>query len=112
MRLEGKEILFRLLNKNRGNAKLSKAIHQLIQDLENAEISSMNEISLIRRDAEKVHSSGYYFVNIHIHRTLILVTIEDQEATIAWVGNHQDYERIFKNNKKSIEKWLKNNDLL
>ncbi|KAA0989698.1 type II toxin-antitoxin system HigB family toxin [Dyadobacter aurulentus] len=112
MRLQGKGILFRLRDKNRGNVKLSKAIDQLIQDLENAKINSLSEIKLVRSDAEKVHNAGYYFVDIHNHRTLILVVIEDQEATIVWAGHHQDYERTFRNNKKSIEKWLKNNSLL
>jgi hypothetical protein len=112
MQLQGKDILFRLRNRNLGNAKLSRAIDQLIKDLENAEINSAIEIKLVRKDAEKVHSSGNYFVDIHIHRALILIVIEDREATIVWAGNHQDYERTFKNNKKSIEKWLKSNNLL
>lgn len=34
---------------------------------------------------------------------------ENGEATIVWAGNHQEYENVFKNNKKAIAKWLKNN---
>jgi len=34
---------------------------------------------------------------------------EEGEATIVWVGTHQEYEAIFKNNKKTIERWLRRN---
>lgn len=32
---------------------------------------------------------------------------ENGEVTIVWVGTHQDYETTFKNNKDTIEKWLR-----
>jgi len=34
---------------------------------------------------------------------------EGEEGTvqILWTGSHDDYERVFKNNKKTIEKWLR-----
>ena len=42
---------------------------------------------------------------------MILIEFEeDGEATIVWCGNHQEYERTFKNNKQVIKKWLKKND--
>lgn len=37
---------------------------------------------------------------------------ENGEATIVWVGTHQEYETTFKNNKNTIEKWLRNNGYL
>ncbi|WP_229208834.1 type II toxin-antitoxin system HigB family toxin [Dyadobacter luticola] len=80
---------------------MAKAIDRLIQDLENAEVDSISEIGLIRRDAEKVHNAGYYFMDIHIHRTLILIVIEERQATIVWAGNHQDYERTLKTTKRA-----------
>ena len=32
------------------------------------------------------------------------------EATVVWVGSHQEYETVFKKNKNTIKKWLKAND--
>ena len=44
-------------------------------------------------------------------KVLIITLIElddDGEATIVLTGSHQEYESIFKNNKSTIEKWLRN----
>lgn len=61
------------------------------------------------RDADRVHTDGFYFFDINIHRTLILIEFDDDgEATIIWAGTHQEYESTFKNNKPTIEKWLRN----
>ncbi|XJR89516.1 hypothetical protein ACH34E_01525 [Elizabethkingia anophelis] len=39
---------------------------------------------------------------------MILIEFDDQgEATIVWAGTHKEYETIFKNNKATIEKWLR-----
>lgn len=32
---------------------------------------------------------------------------DEGEVTIVWAGTHQEYEREFKNNKSTIEKWLR-----
>ena len=54
-----------------------------------------------------------YFFDIHIHRTLILIEFDDRgEATVVWTGTHQEYEAIFKNNKNTIEKWLRAQGLI
>jgi hypothetical protein len=29
------------------------------------------------------------------------------EATVVWAGTHREYEETFKNNKDTIEKWLR-----
>jgi len=34
---------------------------------------------------------------------------ENGDVTIVWVGTHQEYETTFKNNKNTIEKWLRSN---
>jgi hypothetical protein len=37
-----------------------------------------------------------------------LIELDDEgEATIVWAGTHQEYEATFKNNKITIEKWLR-----
>jgi mRNA interferase HigB len=41
---------------------------------------------------------------------MILVEFEDGEASVVWVGTHQEYESIFKNNKNTIRKWLRTNN--
>jgi len=41
---------------------------------------------------------------------VILIEFNDGEASVVWLGNHQEYESTFKNNKNTIKKWLKSND--
>lgn len=110
MRLVNKKVLEKLKRKNRGNQSLSKAIDKLIKDINENNWKDQNELNKIRPDADNVHSDGFYFFNINIHRTMILIEFEDCEATVVWAGSHQEYELIFKNNKNTIKKWLKSND--
>lgn len=107
MRIVGKKIILKLKIKNKGNKKLCNEIDKLLIDLESFNPKDKS-IGDIRNDAERVHSDGFYFFNINIHRTLILIEFdEDGEATIFWAGTHQQYQSIFKNNKSTIEKWLR-----
>lgn len=109
MRIIGKKTILKIKKKNIGNKKLCTEIDKLITDLEkfNPNEENMNDI---RNDADCVHSDGFYFFDIHIHRTLILIELDDDgEATIVWAGTHQEYETIFKNTKSTIEKWLRKN---
>lgn len=53
---------------------------------------------------------AFYFFNINIHRTMILIEFDDNEATAVWVATHQGYQVTFKNNRNIIKKWLKSND--
>ena len=109
MRIIGKKTILKIKKKNIGNKKLCTEIDKLITDLEKFNPSEEN-ISDIRNDADCVHSDGFYFFDIHIHRTLIIIEFDDDgEATIVWAGTHQEYETIFKNTKSSIEKWLRKN---
>jgi hypothetical protein len=107
MRIIGKKIIVKIKIKNNGNQKLCKAIDQLVSDLEqfNPNGSLLRDV---RPDADCVHNDGFYFFNIHIHRALILIEMDDEgEATIVWAGTHQEYETTFKKNKGTIEKWLR-----
>jgi len=50
---------------------------------------------------------------INIHRTLIMIEFDEEgDATIIWVGTHQEYETTFKNNKTTIEKRLRTNNYI
>lgn len=112
MRVLGKKIIIKVKAKNIGNKKLCDAIDKLIIDLEkfNPREQKLKEI---RDDADCVHSDGFYFFDINIHRTLILIELDDEgEATIVWAGTHQEYENTFKNNKRTIEKWLRNKNYI
>lgn len=112
MRVLGKSKLIKLKRKNIGNTKLCDAIDDLISDLERFEPDKHN-LKELRKDADCVHNDGFYFFDINVHRTLILIEFDDEgEATIIWTGTHQEYETVFKNNKKTIEKWLRNNDYI
>ncbi len=109
MRIIGKKTILKLKKKNIGNRKLCNEIDKLITDLEDFN-SNKKQINEIRVDADCVHNDGFYFFNTHIHRILILIEFDnDGEATIIWAGNHQEYEDTFKNNKTTIEKWLRKN---
>jgi hypothetical protein len=108
MRLIGKKLLIKLKLKNRGNKPLSDAIDLLVQDIEGLD-SSISTIENVRKDADRVHSDGFYFFDIHIHRVFVLIDLdEDGEATVIWVGSHDEYERTFRNNKYTIKNWLRN----
>nr|WP_294779769.1 type II toxin-antitoxin system HigB family toxin [uncultured Flavobacterium sp.] len=107
MRIIGKKIILKIKSKNIGNVKLCHEIDKLILDLEKFD-ALMDELEDLRSDADCVHNDGFYFFNINVHRTLILIEMDEHgEATIVWAGTHQEYEMIFKNNKKTIEKWLR-----
>lgn len=107
MRILGKKIILKIKKKNLGNNKLCNEIDKLITDLEkfNPSEKSLKEI---RSDADCVHNDGFYFFEINIHRILLLIEFDEEgEATIVWAGTHQEYEATFKNNKLTIEKWLR-----
>ncbi len=110
MRLTNKKILEKLKRKNRGNVSLARAVDKLIKDIYENDWKHQKELNKTRADADNVHSDGFYFFNISIHRTMILIEFEDSEATVVWAGTHQDYETIFKNNRSTIKKWLRSND--
>lgn len=98
MELLRKDKLLKLKRKNRGNNKLLDAIDKLILDIENAEWSKKTDIKKIRPDADCVHSDGFYFFDIHIHRTLVLILFDQDEAIIIWAGTHDEYDSTFKGN--------------
>ena len=87
-----------------------KAIDKLIKDIHENNWKDQTELNKTRTDADNVHSDGFYFFNINIHRTMIMIEFSDSEATVVWAGTHQEYETIFKNNRNTIKKWLKFND--
>lgn len=112
MELLSKHKLIKLKQKNRGNRKLISAIDKLISDIESAQWNQKTEIKETRQDADCVHSDGFYFFDINIHRTMILIVFEDDEATVVWTGSHDEYDKTFKGNKSTIEKWLRNQKLI
>jgi hypothetical protein len=110
MRVIGRKVLVKLKKKNTGNRQLCDAIDKLINDLETFNPPGFRAI---RKDADSVHPEGFYFFDIDMHRALVLIETEDEgEATIIWAGSHQDYERTFRNNRATKEKWLRNRDYI
>ena len=108
MRIINKHILGKLIRKNRGNSKLANAVQQLISDIEDSDWKSPMKLTENRSDADCVYGGEFYFFNLNIHRTLILIEFEENgEATIVWAGSHDDYEMTFKNNRNVIKKWLR-----
>lgn len=78
----------------------------MVSIIESAKWSNPEEIKKDRPDADKIHSDGFYFFNISVDRTMVLIELDDKEATIVWCGNHDEYTSTFKNNKSTIKKWL------
>lgn len=111
MKFIGKQKLIKLKRKNKGNRSLSTEIEKLIKNIEDNNWVNHAELKAKRNDADCVHNDGFYFFNIEIHRTMILIEFEDNgEATFVWAGTHQEYEKTFKNNKNAIKRWLKINN--
>lgn len=108
MQIADKDVLTKLRFRNRSNRQLSDAINQLITQFENNSITSLEQLLELRKDADKVHAKGFYFFNLHAYRALIFIEFSQNKARIVWVGNHQEYVSTFKNNKNTIEKWLRN----
>lgn len=112
MELLRKNKLTKLKRKNRGNRKLISAIDKLISDIESANWTKKADVKSARPDADCVHSDGFYFFDINVHRTMILIVFDDDEATIIWTGSHDEYDKTFKGNKTTIEKWLRNQQFI
>ncbi|GMT45371.1 MAG: hypothetical protein IEMM0006_1203 [bacterium] len=108
MGLIHKSKLFKLKRKNQGNVKLLKAIDKLICDIEDSEWKDKMEVIKDRPDADRVHSNNFFFFDINVHRTMILIVFDEQEAEVLWAGSHSEYDKTFKGNKKTIETWLRN----
>ncbi len=107
MKLYGIRILEKLKRKKRGNKQLARAINELVASIETESWNDPLELAKSRPDADCVHSKGFYFFNIRIHRTMIMIEFEDNIATVVWAGSHKEYEKTFKNNRDVIEKWLR-----
>lgn len=111
MKLSNKHILIKLQKKNRGNKKLIQSIDRLIAELESRCWDNPHVLTDLRPDADCVYGGEFYFFNINIHRTMIMIEFEDDgEMSVVWAGNHDEYEQTFKNNKNVIKKWLRDNN--
>jgi mRNA interferase HigB len=82
MRLINKSKLQKLKAKNKGNKLLGNAIDDLISNIESNSPKTESELLSIRKDADCVHSDGFYFFDIAVHRTMILMELEEGEATV------------------------------
>jgi mRNA-degrading endonuclease HigB of HigAB toxin-antitoxin module len=103
-----KDRLIKPKKKNCGNNKLTKAIDKMIADIEKADWNNRNELLHDRPDADKIHGDNFFFFDINVHRTMIMVLFHENEAEVLWVGNHDQYDLTFKGNKKTIETWIRN----
>lgn len=111
MDLVGKSILMKVKHKSKGNTQLGQAIDELISIIEGSTWTTKDDILKDRPDADQVHSDGFYFFDLNIHRTLVMIELgQGGEASVVWAGNHEDYERIFKNSKDTIKKYLSDRD--
>lgn len=109
MRLIGKQKLEKLKRKKKRDQTLIQSIDEFVACIEINSWNNPVDLKATRPDADCVHSDGFYFFNIDPHRTMILIEFYDKEATVVWLGSHQEYEITFKNNKETIKKWLQKN---
>lgn len=112
MIIKRRSLLDKLVAKNQGNRRLTQAVDKLISDLEQTSFASRDELLEVRKDADRVHGKDFYFFDLYVHRTLVFIQFKEEYATIIWAGTHADYIRTFKNNTNTIEKWLREKDLL
>jgi len=70
LKLLRKSILTKLKRKNLGNKILVRAIDKLIIDIEAAEWHNPLDIKVTRSDADCIHSDGFYFFDLNVHRTM------------------------------------------
>jgi mRNA interferase HigB len=77
--LVNRSLLERLKRKNHGNTKLIKAIDKLIDDIQTSNWDSQLELKETRPDADCVHRDGFYFFNLNIHRTMILIEFDENK---------------------------------
>lgn len=49
---------------------------------------------------------------VKVFISLILIVFEEDEASVMWSGSHDEYDSTFKGNKKTIEKWLRNQGVI
>lgn len=61
MKIGDKDVLIKLMSKNRSNKQLVQAINQLITDFEDSSTTSPERLLELRKDADKVHAKGFYF---------------------------------------------------
>ena len=111
MEIIGSHRLIKLKKKNCGNQLLCKSIDELISILKEANWKNKLELKNALPKADTVYE-GFYFFNIHIHRTFVGINFMDGLAEVVWCGSHTDYEKTFRNNKDTIRTWLKNNGLI
>jgi mRNA interferase HigB len=106
VRLTNKKALEKFKRKYKGSKFLTHAIDKLVHDIETNYWKSRSELQASRSDEDCVHNDGFYFFNISAYRTMVLIELNEQEATVVWCGNHKAYEQTFRNNKETIKKWL------
>lgn len=110
MRLINRKLLVKLKVKNQGNRLLLVAIDGLIKDICTNSWRDQIELRQTRPDADRVHSDGFFFFDLTTFRVMMLLEFSEGEVTVVWAGSHQEYERVFRNNKKRIKTWLKSNE--
>ena len=110
MHLINRKLLVKLKVKNQGNRLLLVAIDGLIEAIGTNSWKDQIALKQTRPDADRVHSDGFFFFDVATFRVMMLLEFSDGEATAVWAGSHQEYERVFRNNKKRIKKWLKSNE--
>jgi mRNA-degrading endonuclease HigB of HigAB toxin-antitoxin module len=107
-----KDKLLKLKLKHRGDIRLFTAIDLFMDDILKADWKNKNDIFRDRPDANCVHSDGFYFFDLSTYRTMVILFFDDQKVYVIWAGSHDEYDRTFKDNKQTIERWLRKNGLI
>ena len=92
-----------------------KAVEQFKEDIAEASWENQQEMIKDRPDFDTAHPDGFFFVDLNVHRAMIMVEFiidpEDEEdegeVEVVWAGTHDEYKSTFGNDKNVIEKWLR-----
>jgi mRNA-degrading endonuclease HigB of HigAB toxin-antitoxin module len=90
----------------RNRYEIAKHFDSFVGRIKNATWKTGADVRGTFPDADHI-AGGAYIFNVLSSRSLAMVYFQDEEVEIVWVGNHDDYEATFRNNKRTIIKFLR-----
>jgi len=97
-----KKVIFKYTKKDKN---LLEEFNEFIKKIEKANWKKSIEVKSTFNDSDTITKNVYIF-NIKKSRLLCVIYFDYEEIEIVWAGSHDDYVGIFKNNKKTILKFL------
>jgi mRNA-degrading endonuclease HigB of HigAB toxin-antitoxin module len=99
----GKKVVFKYTKKDKN---LLNEFNKCITAIEKSVWKNGQDVKNTFNDVDHIGENIYIF-NIKSSRSLLLIYFDENEIEIVWAGSHNNYEKLFKNNKSAILKYLK-----